>query len=82
MYVRKNTHTDFIIIFGNNLKKIRQSRGLTQAQLAIDCSFDVSVISRIERGIVNTSLSNLYTIATALNIQVSELFNFSITTDS
>ena len=75
--MRKNTHTDYIILFGKNLKKARKNKGLTQAQLAIDCGFDVSVISRIERGIVNTSLSNLYTIATALNIQVSELFNFT-----
>ena len=80
--MRKNTHTDFIILFGNNLKKIRKNRSLTQAQLAIDCGFDVSVISRIERGIVNTSLSNLHTIAMALSIQVSELFNFSTTSDS
>lgn len=55
---------------------VRVSKNITQAQLAIDCDFDVSVISRIERGIVNTSLSNLKLISSALNIPLKELFDF------
>ena len=62
--------------FGSNLKKIRLAKHITQAQLAIDCEVDVSVISRIERGVVNTSLSNINTIAKALAIQPKELFDF------
>ncbi len=76
LYVRKKVNTLFLIAFGENLKKIREQKSITQAQLAIDCDFDVSVISRIERGVVNTSLSNLKLIATALNITVKELFDF------
>jgi len=75
LYVRKNVNIDFLILFGSNLKIIRESKGLTQAQLAIDCCFDVSVISRIERGVVNTSLSNLNTIANALNISLKDFFS-------
>lgn len=56
--------------FGENLRKIREEKGITQAQLAIDCDFDVSVISRIERGVVNTSLSNLKLISNALSIEI------------
>lgn len=65
-----------MIAFGENLKKIREQKGITQAQLAIDCDFDVSVISRIERGVVNTSLSNLKLISNALGIEIKELFEF------
>jgi len=75
--VRKKVDTKFLKLFGENLKIIRERKKITQAQLAIDCDFDVSVISRIERGVVNTSLSNLKLIATALNIDMKELFDFS-----
>ncbi|WP_310555335.1 helix-turn-helix transcriptional regulator [Flavobacterium sp.] len=74
--MRKKVDTSFLIVFGKNLKTIRESRNITQAQLAIDCDFDVSVISRIERGVVNTSLSNLKLISTALAIDLKELFDF------
>ncbi len=74
--VRKKVDKIFLIKFGENLRKIREKKGITQAQLSIDCDFDVSVISRIERGVVNTSLSNLKLISNALNIELKELFEF------
>ncbi len=74
--MRKKVDSIYLILFGKNLKLIREAKNITQAQLAIDCDFDVSVISRIERGVVNTSLSNLKLIATALNIPLKELFEF------
>ena len=74
--MRKKVDTSFLILFGKNLKKERESKNMSQAQLAIDCDFDVSVISRIERGVVNTSLSNLKIISSALEIELKELFDF------
>ena len=74
--MRKKVDTTYLILFGKNLKAIRESKNITQAQLSIDCDFDVSVISRIERGVVNTSLSNLKLIAVALGISVRDLFDF------
>jgi transcriptional regulator with XRE-family HTH domain len=76
LYVRKKVNILYLIAFGENLKKIREQKNITQAQLAIDCDFDVSVISRIERGVVNTSVSNLKLIATSLNIHTKDLFDF------
>lgn len=76
LHVRKKTNNTFLLLFGENLKKIRTNKRITQAQLAIDCDFDVSVISRIERGIVNTSLSNIKIIADSLDIPINELFKF------
>ena len=74
--MRKKVDTTFLKAFGNHLKAVRESKNITQAQLAIDCEFDVSVISRIERGVVNTSLSNLKLISSALQIELKELFVF------
>jgi len=76
--VRKKVDTSFLMLFGKNLKALRESKDITQAQLSIDCDFDVSVISRIERGVVNTSLSNLKIISEALKVDIQELFNFEI----
>lgn len=72
----KNVDYTFIKSLGTHLKKTRISMGITQAQLAIDCDMDVSVISRIERGVLNTSINNLRLIADALEIDIRELFAF------
>jgi len=74
--MRKKVDTTYLKEFGENLKKIREQKNVTQAQLAIDCDFDVSVISRIERGAVNTSLSNIKSISKALGVEMKELFDF------
>lgn len=74
--MRKKVNTKFLEDFGFNLKKVRIQKNITQAQLAIDCDVDVSVISRIERGVVNTSLSNIKTIAISLSVDIKELFDF------
>jgi len=66
----------FIIEFGKNLRKIRKSKDFTQQDLANDIDVEISQISRIERGIINTSISTANSLAKALNIKVSELFIF------
>jgi len=67
---------EFIIEFGKNLRKIRKSKDFTQQDLANDIGVEISQISRIERGIINTSISTTNSLAKALNIKVSELFVF------
>ncbi len=76
MCVAKNVDKRFLKEFGANLKKVREQKNISQAQLAIDCDFDVSVVSRIERGAVNTSLNNINLIAKALKIQIKDLFEY------
>lgn len=65
---------DFIIEFGKTLSRIRKEKGLTQEELAFKSDLEYSQISRIERGIINTSISQVYKIAKALDIEVTELF--------
>jgi len=66
----------FLIAFGKNLRKHRKLKGFTQAQLAIDLGFDISQISRIERGIINTSIVNINSISRVLKIEIKDLFDF------
>jgi transcriptional regulator with XRE-family HTH domain len=60
--------------FGNNVRKFRVRRNLSQEKLAELSDLHRTYIGGIERGERNLSLKNIYKIAEALNIKVSELF--------
>ena len=62
--------------FGKYLKKLREDKKISQADLAFECEMEISQISRIERGLINTSISNVYYIAKALGISPKDLFDF------
>ncbi len=64
--------------FGNHLRKVRMERNFTQEKLANAADIEISQISRIERGIINTSISQVFVIANALNIHPKELFDFEL----
>lgn len=62
--------------FGQNVKTIRISKGFTQQYLADSLNVEISQISRLERGILNTSIINIKNIAQALGIDAGDLFRF------
>lgn len=66
----------YIKSFGKNLKKLREEKNISQADLAYECGVEISQISRMERGLLNTSISNLYYIAKALQIDPKDLLDF------
>lgn len=63
-------------IFGEHIKRLRQAAGLSQEAFADRCGFARSYMSRIERGQGNPSLNAVEVLATALSIDVHELFIF------
>ncbi len=73
----KKNKSDVLKLFGNNLRVIRESKGYTQEQLANELGLEISQISRIERGVINTSIYTLYQVSTFLDIDINEFFNFS-----
>lgn len=66
-----------LITFGANLRQLRLAKGFTQEQLANELGVEISQISRIERGVINTSVTTLYSISKVLNVDISELFVFN-----
>lgn len=62
-------------IFGKNLKSLRESKNLTQEELAELIGVEYQTISRIETGLYFTSYDNLQKIAQVLDITISDLFN-------
>ena len=59
---------------GNNLKKLRTERGITQIEIAQTLGSDRSFVSNIENGKTNPTLSTIANLAKALKIPVSDLF--------
>lgn len=73
-YVRD---TEGIIRFGARLRQLRVARQWTQEELAEKSGFEFSQIGRIERGVINTSISSVFILAKTLQVDAAELFNFS-----
>jgi transcriptional regulator with XRE-family HTH domain len=71
---------DFLKAFGKHLIIKRKEKGISQETLSFEADLDVMTISRIERGLLNISIGNVYKIASALNIHYKELFDFELPT--
>jgi len=50
------------------------SQGISQQKLANQIGIEFSQVGRIERGVINTSISTVYEIAKGLGISPHELF--------
>lgn len=61
---------------GKNIQRIRKKAGVTQEELADKVGVHVSYISRIERGVVNSSIEVIESIAKALKVKSSEILPF------
>lgn len=59
---------------GNNIRKIREAKGLASKEVAISCKMDPGQYSRIENNKTDPALSSLVKIAKALGVSVADLF--------
>lgn len=59
---------DILKIFGENLKKTRNQKGLSQRQLSAMCNVDNADISRMENGEINVTLNTIAQLADALEV--------------
>jgi transcriptional regulator with XRE-family HTH domain len=60
-------------IFGRNVRRLRQQRGLTQEKLAFEAEIDLTYMGGIERGKRNPSLLVMARIADALAVSLPKL---------
>ena len=61
-------------VFGENLRRIRMEKNISQENLAFLSGMDRTYVIGIERGKRNVSLVNINKIALALNVEIKELF--------
>lgn len=63
--------------FGQRLRQYRKAKGYSQETFAPVCGMHRTYIAGIESGKRNISIENIYRLAEALDISVSELFDFT-----
>jgi len=63
--------------FGNQVKKLRLQKGLSQEKLALLSNLDRTYLPSIEKGNRNVSITVVEKIAKALNVNISDMFNES-----
>jgi transcriptional regulator with XRE-family HTH domain len=64
--------------FGKRVRVLRSKKGLSQEDLAFKAGVHRTYLGSIERGERNPSLKNIVAIARALDIELSEFFDFKI----
>ena len=69
----KEKHKEHYQVIGNNLRRIRLEKGLSQQDLANRCDVERAKISRIENASEDFMLSTLLELAIALDISISVL---------
>lgn len=66
-------------VIGNNIKRHRIDKNLSQEQLASDSDIDRTYLQSIEKGKRNVSINVLIRLSSALNVQLIKLLEESIT---
>lgn len=63
-------------LIGNNIKRLRKEKGISQAELGRLCFKDKQAIEKIENGKVNATAYTLYQISDAIGVESLELWRF------
>ncbi|MCW3795410.1 helix-turn-helix domain-containing protein [Paenibacillus sp. LS1] len=61
-------------LVGENIRKFRQSRGLSQERLALRAGMNTSYLGQIERGEKSPTIVVIDKIATSLAIEIKDIF--------
>lgn len=69
---------DFLQKLGQNIKRIREERKITQARLAKIADVSVSTIARLEIGQGFSTLKTTKQVANALNVEIETIFDVSV----
>jgi transcriptional regulator with XRE-family HTH domain len=72
----ENRNTKYIRAFGEHLKKLRNSKKLTQEELSYRCGIPLSQVGRFERGVRSPTLSTLLILAKGLGVEPKKLLDF------
>lgn len=62
--------------FGNRLRAIRETKGLTQEELAERAGLHFTYVGQVERGLRNVTLQSIHKLAKALKIRGGDLLPF------
>jgi transcriptional regulator with XRE-family HTH domain len=72
--VDDNRYEATLKMIGDNIRTIRNSKGLSMEAVANEANIEYRQLGRIERGEGNTTIASLVKIAAALKVNLSEFF--------
>ena len=62
-----------LVRIGANIKRLRDSKNISQQDLAAACNFEKSNMSRIEAGRTNLTIGTLLKICEALQVELEDI---------
>lgn len=71
-----STHAEKLKLLGQQIKKLRKSRGFSQLNLSVKLGITREHLSKIERGVTYPSVKILFDIIDLLNADFKDISNF------
>lgn len=72
----KQANSKLQVQFGQNLRRIREIKGLSLSEMSAKCDVDKSNISKVENGQFNIQLSKIFELAKGLGVEAKVLLDF------
>lgn len=69
----KMNEQQLFLKIGDKIKEARKQNGISQQDLAAQCNFEKTNMSRIEAGRTNITIKTLYKISLALKVKIKDL---------
>lgn len=63
-----------VVAFGKRVREIRKSKGISQENLALLANVNRSYMGQIERGEFNLTLTKIYQLSEALEVDITDFF--------
>ena len=73
VYSSKHSKHPALVALGDAIRRVRFAQGIAQEELALRCELDRSYVGGVERGESNVTVLNITKIASALDMNASEL---------
>jgi len=71
---RRKEKVKFAKHFGKHLKRIRESKGLSQEKLSLKAGYYRTYVNKIERGYYSPSLHTVWRLSYALSLSLRDFF--------
>ncbi len=71
-----SNHAEKLKLLGNQIKKLRKTKGFSQLNLSVKLGITREHLSKIERGVAYPSVKILFDIIDILNADFKDLANF------
>lgn len=71
---RRKEKLIFAYKLGQHLKKIRQTKGISQEKVSLDAGYYHTYVNKIENGHYSPSMHTIWRLAHALDVSLSDFF--------